>query len=106
MEAILLAGGKAERLGEAAQGKPKALALGAGRPSAAYQVSLLVGAGVERVLISCAAGKGALFAEGLAGLGAEIIPVEEPEPLGRGGGLRWTAGARRERGDVFAMNGD
>src|SRR5437870_10079885 len=106
MEAIFLAGGKAERLGDAARGKPKALVPVAGRPLAAYHVGLFVQAGVERVLVSCAAGKGALFVEELAGLGAEIVPVEEPEPLGRGGGLRLAASARRERGDVYAMNGD
>jgi len=38
VEAIILAGGKAERLGEAARGRPKALVEIAGRPLAAYQV--------------------------------------------------------------------
>jgi NDP-sugar pyrophosphorylase family protein len=106
MEAIVLAGGRAERLGEAAGGRPKALVPIAGRPLAAYQVRLLVRAGVERVIVSCALGQGALFAEALAGLGAEIVPVEEPQPLGRGGGLRLAASARTERGDVYALNGD
>ena len=34
------------------------------------------------------------------------MAVEEPEPLGRGGGLRFAAQARREQGAVFALNGD
>ncbi len=106
MEAILLAGGRAERLGEAAGGRPKALVEIAGRPLAAYQVVRLVQAGVGRVIVSCASGSGALFARGLAGLGAEIVPAEEPEPLGRGGGLRYAARAREEDGDVYALNGD
>ncbi len=106
MEAIVLAGGKAERLGDAAQGKPKALVTVAGRPLAAYQAALLAAAGVSRLLVSCAAGKGALFEEELAGLGLEIVPVEEPEPLGRGGGLRLAAAARAEPGPVFALNSD
>jgi NDP-sugar pyrophosphorylase family protein len=38
MEAIILAGGRAERLGAAAGGRPKALVPVAGRPLAAYQV--------------------------------------------------------------------
>ncbi|MER3412495.1 MAG: guanyltransferase, partial [Thermoleophilia bacterium] len=42
----------------------------------------------------------------MSGLGAEIVPVEEPEPLGRGGGLRLAASARREAGAVYALNGD
>ncbi len=106
MEAIVLAGGKAERLGDAAQGKPKALVPVAGRPLAAYQVELLRAAGVERVIVSCAVGNGAAFEDELAGLGVEIVSVEEPEPLGRGGGLRFAAAARKEQGDVFALNGD
>ena len=106
MEAIILAGGKAERLGGAASGQPKALVPIAGRPLAAYQIALLVAAGVERVVVSCAAGKGELFARQLAGLGVEIVPAEEPEPLGRGGALRHAASARAETGDVFALNGD
>ena len=41
-----------------------------------------------------------------AGLGVEIVAVEEPERLGRGGGIKYAARDRRERGDVFALNGD
>ena len=106
MEAIILAGGKAERLGPAAAGKPKALVPIAGKALAAYQVAGLADAGVERVLVSCAAGSGKLFTKELGGLGPEIVPVEEPEPLGRGGGLRRAAEERHEDGDVFALNGD
>src|SRR6266508_6715541 len=59
MEALILAGGKAERLGDAAGGQPKPLVL-----------------------------------------------VAEPEPLGRGGGLRYAATRRVDSGAVFALNGD
>jgi NDP-sugar pyrophosphorylase family protein len=106
VEAIILAGGKAERLGPAAGGKPKALLEVGGRPLAAYQVAALTAVGVERVLVSCAAGQGELFERELAGLGPEIVALEEPEPLGRGGGLRHAAGARAETGAVYALNGD
>jgi NDP-sugar pyrophosphorylase family protein len=106
MEAIILAGGKAERLGDAAEGRPKALVDIAGSPLAAYQVRLLVRAGVDRVLVSCAAGEEETFERELDGLGAEVVPVGEPEPLGRGGGLRLAAGQRRESGPVYALNGD
>lgn len=106
MEAIILAGGKAERLGEAALGRPKALVDVAGRPLAAYQIAQLARAGVERVVLSCAAGQEALFESELAGLGPEIVAVGEPQPLGRGGGLRFALRARREEGDVLALNGD
>jgi NDP-sugar pyrophosphorylase family protein len=106
VEAILLAGGKAERLGNAAQGRPKSLVEVAGRPLAAYQIDLLAGAGVDRVLVSCAAGQEALFEKALAGLGPEIVAVGEPEPLGRGGGVRLAAQSRIESGLLYVLNGD
>jgi NDP-sugar pyrophosphorylase family protein len=106
MEAIILAGGKAERLGDAAGGRPKSLVPIAGRPLAAYQVGRLAAAGVGRVIVSCAAGEALRFEAELAGLGAEIVTAEEPERLGRGGGIRFAARHRREQGDVYALNGD
>jgi NDP-sugar pyrophosphorylase family protein len=106
MEALLLAGGKAERLGEAAQGLPKPLVPVAGFPLAEYTVARLVGAGVTRILVACRAGQEDAFVNALGGLGAEIEPVGEPEPLGRGGGLRLAASRRVEDGTVLALNGD
>jgi len=105
-EAIILAGGKAERLGDAAGGRPKSLVEVAGRPLVGYQVSRLARAGVERVIISCASGAGPQFERELAGLGAEIVAAEEPERLGRGGGIKFAARSRASEGDVFALNGD
>jgi NDP-sugar pyrophosphorylase family protein len=106
MEAILLAGGKAERLGAAAQGRPKTLVEIAGRPLAAYQVELLAGAGVDRVLVSCATSQEELFLAALEGLGPEIVAIGESEPLGRGGGARLASWARRESGPLYVLNGD
>ena len=106
MEALVLAGGKAERLGEAAEGRPKPLVRVGGRPLLAYQLGLLARAGVERVIVACAAGQGSLFKQELHGVGVEIVPAEESEPLGRGGGLRFAAERRREIGPVYALNGD
>lgn len=106
MEAVILAGGKAERLGDAAEGKPKALVPIAGRPLAAYQVALLARAGVERVIVSCAAEQEQLFERELDGLEVELVTVGEPEPLGRGGGLRLAAQALASAGPIYALNGD
>jgi len=106
VEAILLAGGKAERLGDATQGRPKSLVEIAGRPLAAYQVGQLAAAGADRVIVSCAAGQEGLFEAELAGLGPEIVTVPESEPLGRGGGARLAAQAREESGPVYVLNGD
>jgi NDP-sugar pyrophosphorylase family protein len=106
LEAILLAGGKAERLGDAARGRPKALVEIAGRPLAEYQVRMLIAAGVERVIISCQAGQEAEFEQALGDIGVELGFAGEEEPLGRGGGLRLAASFRRETGPCFAFNGD
>jgi len=103
MEALLLAGGKGERLGASV---PKPLVPVAGRPLAAYAVERLAAAGVVRVLVACATGQEDAFERALGGLGTEIVAVGEPEPLGRGGGLRLAAESRHEDGPVYALNGD
>ena len=79
MEALLLAGGKAERLGEAAQGLPKPLVPVGGLPLAAYAVARLVDSGVTRVIVACRAGDEEAFLQALAGLGADVEAVGEEE---------------------------
>ncbi|HEX3291614.1 MAG TPA: nucleotidyltransferase family protein [Gaiella sp.] len=106
MEAIVLAGGKAERLGDAAGGAPKSLVPVGGRPLLAWQIGRLARAGVGRVIVSCLGGQEEAFLERLTDVGVELACAGEPERLGRGGGIRYAAGQRRETGDVFAMNGD
>jgi NDP-sugar pyrophosphorylase family protein len=106
MEALILAGGKAERLGDASGGRPKPLVEVAGRPLIAYQVEQLADAGVERVIVSCTAGQEELFERALGGLGPEIVTAPEQERLGRGGGLRNAARLRAEAGPAYALNGD
>jgi len=93
-------------MGEAAQGLPKPLVPVAGYPLAEYTVVRLVGAGVRRVIVACRAGQEDVFVNALAGFGAEIEPVGEPEPLGRGGGLKLAASRRLQTGPVLALNGD
>ena len=61
---------------------------------------------MTRVIFACAAGQGSLFVSELAGLGPEIVVAEEPERLGRGGGIKFAATFRTGQGDVFALNGD
>jgi NDP-sugar pyrophosphorylase family protein len=106
MEAIVLAGGKAERLGDTAGGVPKSLVPVAGRPLMAWQLGRLARAGVERVIVSCFGGQESTFLETLDGVGVEVVCAGEPERLGRGGGIRYAAGFRLESGDLLAMNGD
>lgn len=106
VEAIVLAGGKAERLGDAAGGKPKSLVAVGGQPLLLWQLGRLRGAGVTRVIVSCAAGQELDFERDLRAVGIELVCAGEPERLGRGGGLRFAATRRKESGDVFALNGD
>jgi NDP-sugar pyrophosphorylase family protein len=106
MEAIVLAGGKAERLGDASGGMPKSLVPVGGRPLLAWQIARLAQAGVGRVIVSCLGGQEEAFLAGLTDVGVELACAGEPERLGRGGGIRYAAGHRRETGDVLAMNGD
>jgi NDP-sugar pyrophosphorylase family protein len=106
MEAIVLAGGQAERLGDAAGGRPKSLVSVGGKPLLAWQLNRLRRAGVDRVIVSCLAGQEAEFKRELADLGVELVCAGEPERLGRGGGIRFAARQRRETGAVLAMNGD
>jgi NDP-sugar pyrophosphorylase family protein len=106
MEALVLGGGKAERLGEAAQGLPKPLVPVGGIPLAAYAVARLVEGGVTRVIVACRAGDEDAFVHALSGHGADVEAVGEEEPLGRGGGLRLAATRRLEDGPVLALNGD
>jgi len=106
MEALILAGGKAERLGDAARGRPKPLVPVGGRPLLGYTIRRLAAAGVTRAIVACSLGQEQQFVDSLAGLGVEIVAAGEPEPLGRGGGLRFAAARRGEAGAVLAMNGD
>jgi NDP-sugar pyrophosphorylase family protein len=106
MEAIVLAGGKAERMGDAAGGKPKSLVAVGGKPLLVWQLGRLREAGVTRVIVSCLAGQEPDFERDLRDVGLELVCAGEPERLGRGGGLRFAAALRQESGDVFALNGD
>jgi NDP-sugar pyrophosphorylase family protein len=106
VEALILAGGKAERLGEAAQGNPKPLVPVAGEPLLRYTVRRLAAAGVTRAIVACAVGQEERFVRDLSGFGLEIVAVGEPAPLGRGGGLRFAATCRKSDGSLLAMNGD
>ena len=102
----MLAGGVAERLGDASGGLPKSLVPVGGRPLLAWQIGRLRQVGVERVIVSCFGGQEHEFDARLGDLGVEVVCAGEPERLGRGGGIRFAAGSRRETGDVLAMNGD
>ena len=55
------------------------------------------------MIISCAAGQGEAFERELAGLGAEMVAVEEPERFGRGGGGQVRGRGRRTEPGAASM---
>ena len=106
MEALLLAGGKAERLGEAAQGLPKPLVPVAGFPLAEYTIGRLVAAGVTRVIVACRAGQEEAFVNALE----RARRGDRRRRRGRAARAWGRAAARcsgaARRGPVLALNGD
>ena len=107
VEAIILCGGKAERLGDAAGGRPKSLVDVGGQPLVALpgRPARARGRRARDHLVRRSARASCSSSE-LAGLGPEVVAAEEPERLGRGGGIKFAARERQEDGDVYALNGD
>jgi NDP-sugar pyrophosphorylase family protein len=106
--AIILAGGKGERLRPLTDTRPKAMVEVAGRPILAYQLAWLAHYGVRDVTISCGYLAGSIqerFGDG-SSLGLRINYAIEPEPLGRGGGLRFAMQGLETSEPIVATNGD
>jgi NDP-sugar pyrophosphorylase family protein len=108
-QAVILAGGKAERIRPLTEDRPKAMVEIAGRPIVEHQLRWLAENGVRDVVISLGyradilrehVGDGSRF-------GIRVGYAIEAEPLGRGGGLKFAAGHLvRPTGAFFALNGD
>lgn len=109
IQAVILAGGKATRMRPYTDDRPKAMVEIAGTPIVEHQLRWLAKNGVEHVVVSCGY-KAQLLREHLGSgesSGLEITYAEEPEPLGRGGGLRFAAASLRPPADRWlGMNGD
>lgn len=109
MQAVILAGGKATRMRPYTDDRPKAMVEVAGKPIVEHQIRWLVANGVDRLVVSCGY-KADVLKEHLrdgAGWGAAITYAQEPEPLGRGGGLKFAAGHLDDpESFCFALNGD
>ncbi len=77
-----------------------------GRPFIAYMLEWLRSHGVDQVILSCgfmAAGVRNVLGDGRA-LGISLRYVEEPEPLGTGGALKFAEDLLEDR--FFMLNGD
>jgi NDP-sugar pyrophosphorylase family protein len=109
MYAIVLAGGKGERLRPFTEDRPKPMVEIMGIPILGYQVQWLQGQGVTDVVISCGYRHEVIetyFGDGER-MGLHISYAVEANPLGRGGALR-LALSRIPDGEeiVIATNGD
>ena len=109
MYAVLIAGGKGERLRPLTAERPKPMVEVGGRPIMARQIDWLIGEGVDRFVVSCGAMHEVIqdyFGDGRS-LGVQITYAIEDTPLGRGGGLRFGCGHIPATEELFiATNAD
>lgn len=109
LQAIILAGGKGERLRPYTEDRPKGMVLILEKPILEYQVRFLAKQGIKRIVISCGYLHEVIedYFEHGEKFGVEIRYAVEDEPLGRGGGIKL---AWNELGPsdapVIATNGD
>ncbi|HEV8354909.1 MAG TPA: nucleotidyltransferase family protein [bacterium] len=109
MQAIILAGGKGERLRPFTEDRPKAMVEILGVPLLGYQLQWLQSQGVDDVIVAC--GYQHQVIEDFFGTGEKwsvsLRYEVENEPLGRGGALKRAFGHLRAGEDVcLATNGD
>jgi NDP-sugar pyrophosphorylase family protein len=107
MEAIILCGGLATRLGELAKDTPKALMPVAGRPVLAHQIDCLAHAGVDRVILATGHLHEKLQAHtGPRYRGAEVDYALEDKRLDTGGAIAHAMEKRKSDEPFFVLNGD
>ena len=109
LQAIILAGGKGERLRPYTDDRPKPMVLILEKPILEYQVRWLASQGIRRIVISCGYLAEVIqdyFGDG-AKFGVSIRYAYEEEPLGRGGGIK-LAWNQLDPSDapIIATNGD
>lgn len=109
LQAIILAGGKGERLRPYTDDRPKPMVLILEKPILEYQVRWLASQGIRRIVISCGYLANVIqdyFGHGEK-FGVTIRYAVEAEPLGRGGGIKF-AWNELDPSDapIIATNGD
>jgi mannose-1-phosphate guanylyltransferase len=106
VQALILAGGEGTRLRPLTSTVPKPVVPLVDRPFIAFMLEWLRGHGVDDVVISCgfmAAGVHNVLGDGSA-YGMRLRYVEEPEPLGTGGAVKFAEELLDER--FLMLNGD
>ncbi|HLH66828.1 MAG TPA: NDP-sugar synthase [Solirubrobacteraceae bacterium] len=106
MQALILAGGEGTRLRPLTSTIPKPVVPLAGRPFITHMIDWLRAHGVDDVILACGFMAGAVrqvLGDG-ARSGVRLRYVEEPEPLGTGGALKYAQDLLDER--FLMLNGD
>ncbi len=107
--AIILAGGKGERLRPLTENCPKPMVEVNSKPIILYQIEQLLKAGISRIIFTCSYKKEVLmdcFKDG-SEFGFEAIYSIEETPLGRGGAIKQGMKMIEEDWeDVIVTNGD
>jgi mannose-1-phosphate guanylyltransferase len=108
MQAVILAGGEGTRLRPLTLTRPKPAIPLVDRPFVRYVIDWVVAHGADEVVVACGFGADAVrdSLERQGGPAAEVIYLEEAEPLGTAGPLRLAAdqGVLAER--FLCLNGD
>jgi len=89
-DAIILAGGKGERLRPHTNDRPKPMVEVGGKPIFEYQLDQLIKGGVRRVVFACSYKREVLmdYVGDGSRYGIKVLYSVEEEPLGRGGGIK------------------
>ena len=106
MQALILAGGQGTRLRPLTSTIPKPVVPLVGRPFISYMLEWLRSHGVDDVILGCghmADGVRSVLGDGES-LGIRLRYIEEPNPLGTGGALKFAEDLLDER--FFMLNGD
>jgi mannose-1-phosphate guanylyltransferase len=106
VQALVLAGGEGTRLRPLTSTIPKPVVPLAGKPFIVYMLEWLRSQGVGEVILACgfmADDVRAVLGDGRA-LGLRLLYVEEPQPLGTGGALKFAQDLLEER--FLMLNGD
>src|ERR687891_857844 len=106
MQALILAGGEGTRLRPLTSTVPKPVVPLVDRPFIRFMLDWLRGHGVDDVIMSCghlASGVRNVLGDGGA-FGIRLRYVEEPQPLGTGGALKYAESLLDDR--FLMLNGD
>lgn len=106
MQALILVGGEGTRLRPLTSNVPKSVVQLVDQPFIGYMFDWLRSHGVDDVIMSCgflADGVRSVLGDG-SGFGIRLSYVEEPQPLGTGGALKYAESLLQER--FFVLNGD